>query len=133
MIGVGAGPGSFEVVATHPTRLFFPDKPRFNIEGEKVFTVNEGGNLIINLTATANPPEIEYKWTKISGFKRSIPVQSDDAESAGSRVMAIPGGSLNISKARRDDAGTYKVTATNALDPGKTKLKFKLDVHYPPK
>ena len=44
---------------------------------------------------------------------------------------ALPGGSLNISQARREDAGTYKVKATNS--EGKTVFKFKLDVHYPPK
>ena len=59
---------------------FFPDKPRFQEateSGEKVFTVVEGGNLIINLTATANPPEIEYKWTKNGNGGSRIPKLSE--------------------------------------------------------
>ena len=47
------------------------------------------------------------------------------------RAIALPGGSLNISNARREDAGMYKVKASN--DEGKTIYKFKLDVHYQPK
>ena len=38
-----------------------------------MFTVEEGGNLLINLAATANPPEIEYKWTKNGKDGRHIP------------------------------------------------------------
>ena len=40
-------------------------------------------------------------------------------------------GSLNVSLARRDDAGKYKVKASNS--EGKTTLKFKLDVQYAPR
>ncbi len=94
-----------------------------------MFTVTEGGNLIINLTATANPPEIEYKWTKSGNGGTRIPDLADALPE--SRAIALPGGHLNISQARREDAGMYKVKATNA--EGKTTFKFKLDVHYPPK
>lgn len=91
-----------------------------------MFTVNEGGNLLIKLTATANPPDIEYKWFKAGN---RIPEASEAL--LDSRVVAISGGSLNISLARREDSGIYKVKAKNS--EGDSKLKFKLDVHYAPK
>jgi len=47
--------------------LFFPDKPEFSgvkdSSEEKVFKVEEGKSILIELPAKANPPEIEYKWT----------------------------------------------------------------------
>ena len=46
------------------------------------------------------------------------------------RVTAKPDGTLNVKMARRDDAGMYKVRASNS--EGKTNLKFKLDVQYAP-
>lgn len=95
----------------------------------KVFSVNEGGNLIINLPATANPPEIEYKWTKSGNGGSRIP--SSEEALPESRAIALPGGSLNISQARREDTGIYKVKASNS--EGKTTFKFRLDVHYAPK
>ena len=95
----------------------------------------EGANLIINLPARANPPEIEYKWTKCgnldckNGGGSRIPTEAEALPE--SRAIALTGGSLNISNARREDAGMYKVKASN--DEGKTKYIFKLDVHYQPK
>ena len=119
--------------SSNPFLPIFPDKPRFDPangeSGEKVFTVVEGANLIINLTATANPPELEYKWTKNGNGGTRIPDISEALPE--SRAIALPGGSLNISRARRDDAGLYKVRASNS--EGKTNFKFKLDVHYQPK
>ena len=105
----------------------FSDKPRF-VEETQTFSVVEGGHLLINLVATANPPEVEYKWFK-SGTR--IPEESEALHD--SRVVALIGdalGTLNISLARREDAGMYKVKAKNS--EGETKLKFKLDVHYAP-
>ena len=46
------------------------------------------------------------------------------------RVTAKPDGTLNVKMARREDAGMYKVRASNS--EGKTNLKFKLDVQYAP-
>jgi hypothetical protein len=44
-----------------------PDKPEFvnvaDVSEEKVFTVEEGKSIMIELPAKANPAEIEYKWT----------------------------------------------------------------------
>ena len=131
--------------------LYFLDKPRFSEDEKKVFTVEEGGHLLINLTATANPPEITYEWTKNGKDGRAIPEVADalpESRAIGkftwssscfrraySKVLyllaALPGGFLNISQARREDAGMYKVRATNSI--GKKNFKFQLDVHYAPK
>lgn len=94
----------------------------------KVFSVVEGGQLLINLAARANPPEIEYKWTKNGNGGNTIPDVSEALYE--SRMIALPGGILNISQAHREDSGKYKVKATNA--EGKATLKFLLDVQYPP-
>jgi len=48
-----------------------------------------------------------------------------------SRLIALPNGKLNVSSARREDAGKYKVKATNS--EGKTTLKFSLVVLYAPR
>ena len=117
------------------TRYFsVTDKPTFLVseEGEsgdelKVFSVEEGKSIIINLTATANPPEIEYKWSRSGGI--SIPTVADALPQ--SRLVALPNGLLNVSEARREDAGKYKVKASNS--EGKTNMKFKLDVQYAPR
>ncbi len=45
---------------------YFSDAPQFPEQksGElKVFTVEEGKDLVVNLTAQANPGEVTYKWT----------------------------------------------------------------------
>ena len=46
------------------------------------------------------------------------------------RITAV-GGVLNVTAARKDDAGKYKLRASNA--EGKAAIKVKLDVHYQPK
>ena len=46
------------------------------------------------------------------------------------RITAV-GGILNVTAARKDDAGKYKLKASNA--EGKAAIKVNLDVHYQPK
>ena len=99
------------------------------VEGDEIkepFEVEEGKSRVINLTAIANPPEIEYKWSR---GKVSIPKVSDALPE--SRLVALSNGQLNISSVRREDAGAYKVKAENS--EGKTKIKFKLNVLYAPR
>ena len=48
--------------------VLLPDKPQFpssdgNDDEERVFTVEEGSGLVIDLTAKANPEEVTYRWT----------------------------------------------------------------------
>ena len=62
-------PASTRAKAGNSKTVFhlFSDKPEFidvpDVSVEKVFTVEEGKAIQINLSAKANPPEIEYKWT----------------------------------------------------------------------
>ena len=110
---------------------FFADKPYFlttveEDEIKKPFEVEEGKSRIINLTAVANPPNIEYKWSR---RKVSIPSVADALPE--SRLVALSNGRLNISNVRREDAGAYKVKAKNS--EGETKIKFKLNVLYAPR
>ena len=92
-----------------------------------MFSVEEGKSLVINLSATANPTPIDYKWTRSGGI--NIPDISDALPQ--SRIVALTNGSLNVSEARREDAGKYKVKASNS--EGKSTFKFKLDVQYAPR
>ncbi|XP_059087472.1 nephrin-like isoform X2 [Tigriopus californicus] len=104
-------------------------KPQFpdDVEGAplKVFTVEEGASILIDLTAEGNPAKIDYKWT--TPDRDNIPNQS---EALPESRLIVNGGTLNISAAKRVDAGKYKVKGSN--DEGKTTFKFKLDVFYEP-
>ena len=106
-----------------------PDKPIFkeSKKEDKVFTVEEGKSLMIKLEATANPGPVEYKWKRKGGV--GIPALADALPQ--SRLIAMGGGSLNVSQARREDAGDYTVKASNS--EGKSTFKFKLDVQYAPR
>lgn len=110
---------------------FFPDKPEFlgvpDINEEKTFTVEEGKTILIELPAKGNPPEIEYKWT--SPGRGNLPEVAEALPE--SRIIALSNGKLNVTLAKREDAGKYKVKASNS--EGKTTIKFILDVHYPPR
>ena len=48
----------------------------------------------------------------------------------GTRITAV-GGVLNVTAARKDDAGRYRLRAANA--EGKASIKVRLDVHYQPR
>ena len=103
------------------------DKPIFN-SSSTTYTVIEGESLIIDSSAEGNPSEITYKWTGPN--KDKLP--SEDVAVRGSRFVVINDGKkLNVSNAKREDKGKYKVKATNG--EGDTVRKFHLDVHYKPK
>lgn len=110
------------------------DKPLFPQEPAdgslKVFQVEEGESLLIDLTAKANPADVEYKWRNPDGATLPNLATMESSEGMRSRLWASEG-KLNVSEARRGDAGRYKVRATN--DKGKTFMKFKLDVLYEPR
>jgi len=109
----------------------FPDKPEFmgvaDVNEEKTFTVEEGKSILIELPAKANPPEIEYKWT--SPARGNVPESAEALPE--SRIIALPNGKLNVTLAKREDAGKYKIKASNS--EGKTTIKFILDVQYAPR
>lgn len=107
--------------------LIFADKPIFPKDSEnRVFKVEEGGSIIINLTATANPNNIEYKWTNPD----KITIPTIDEAMSNARFVAN-GGILNVTNAERSDWGQYKVKAKNS--EGKEVVKFHIDVQYEPK
>lgn len=81
---------------------------------------------MIDLSAQANPAEIEYKWTNPD--RANIP---SVAEALPESRLIAAGGKLNVTFAKRDDAGKYKVRASN--EEGKTTRKFKLDVLFEPR
>jgi hypothetical protein len=91
-----------------------------------VYKVEESKSLVIDLTAKANPDEIEYKWTDPD---RSTVPEASEAQK-GTRITA-KGGELNVTDAKRDDAGKYKLKATNS--EGKSTAKIRLDVQYEPR
>ena len=112
---------------------FISDKPQFPadvIPGDdgklKSYAVEEGKSIAIDLSAKANPAEVEYKWTNPD--RVNIPSSSDALSDA--RLVATAG-VLNVTGARREDAGKYKVKASNA--EGKTVAKIRLDVQYAPR
>ena len=88
--------------------------------------VEEGSSLLINLTARANPAQIEYKWSNPD--RLSVPEAADALP--GTRITAV-GGVLNVTAARKDDAGRYRLKAANA--EGKASIKVRLDVQYQPR
>jgi len=69
-----------------------------------VFKVEEGGNTTVNMTAKANPAQMDYKWTNPD--RATVPKAADALP--GSRLMA-DGGILTVTHARRTDRGKYKV------------------------
>lgn len=88
--------------------------------------MEEGKSLLVDLSAKANPPAIDYKWTDPD--RGNIPSVADSLPE--SRLIA-DGGRLNVTGARRGDRGKYKVRATN--EEGKTTVKFRIDVQYAPR
>ena len=111
---------------TFKIKFPFSDKPIFSTDAKDTYTVEEGGQLLINLTAKANPDAIDYKWTDPD---KSDILGIDDALPE-TRLVAIQG-ALNITSARKEDRGKYKVKASN--EEGKTVHKFMLEVHYQPR
>lgn len=87
--------------------------------------MEEGANLLVNLTARANPAQVEYKWTNPD--RATVPAAEDAFPDA--RMTAVAG-ALNVTAARRGDRGRYKVRASNS--EGKTTIKFRIDVQYGP-
>ena len=91
-----------------------------------MFEVEEGKSRIINLTAKANPLPVEYKWSR-----RGISIPNVADALPESRLVALSKGRLNVTDARREDAGVYKVIAKNS--EGTTEMKFKINVLYAPR
>nr|QRF78340.1 Nephrin [Phoronopsis harmeri] len=100
-------------------------KPQF-IGAPPTITIQEGSDYIINMTATANPAPSAYTWYKNGEKLKLVPMRKRrDLEVAHfSATDAL----LNITGAKKEDAGSYKCEATNA--EGTMAHEFQLVVQY---
>ncbi|XP_046400228.1 nephrin-like isoform X2 [Ischnura elegans] len=102
-------------------------KPKFlePAEGDRsVIVVAEGESTNVTLLAEGNPPDITYTWTK-----DGAPLKSS-RDGVGRQRVTWDGPTLNVTDARREDAGRYTVEAVNS--EGSDTTSIKVDVHYPP-
>ncbi|KAG8180209.1 hypothetical protein JTE90_003165 [Oedothorax gibbosus] len=105
-------------------RVFY--KPMFPVANMEKFDVVEGDNLLVNLTARANPPVSTYTWRKGSGSP--IPSKSEVGEKMNVRVSSR-GPLLTVKDSRREDAGQYECEATNG--EGTEQVMVVVNVMYP--
>jgi len=89
-------------------------KPQFSTDVQRVYSVREGQDLTVELTATGNPNIIKYSW------HNSINLPP--------RIKFLDG-RMTIRRARKDDAGEYILFASNIV--GKSQLGIRVDVTYP--
>ncbi|XP_071449911.1 nephrin-like isoform X1 [Hetaerina americana] len=102
-------------------------KPKFlePAEGDRsVIVVAEGESTNVTLLAEGNPPDITYTWTK-----DGAPLKSS-RDGVGRQRVTWDGPTLNVTDARREDAGRYTVEAVNS--EGSDTTSIRMDVHYPP-
>lgn len=93
-------------------------KPEFR-DKIAIISITAGESRIVNLTATANPPNVTYE------LKRGdVVINPGDIGS-----FSLEGGVLTISAISKDDAGVYTIVATNI--EGSTSFQFTVDVQYP--
>lgn len=86
------------------------DKPEFETKPLQQYDVIEGESATINISAKANPSAITYSWSKASSSTSLMPADSNDV--AVTAVLAT-GSIFNLSNVRRDQAGKYKLEASN--------------------
>ncbi|XP_070068580.1 nephrin isoform X4 [Drosophila takahashii] len=93
-------------------------RPKFTPPPSSTAVGVEGESLQVPLQTNANPSPVSYKWTKDGA---TIPQDGEH------RIFA-DGGSLNITRLHRDDAGIYSCTASNSQ--GKATLNITVVVEY---
>lgn len=84
--------------------------------------VIEGEPFVLNVSASARPERIQYKWEKDTEGKLESSPNSD---------VWFNGGVLHIPKVSRSHAGTYVIRANNS--EGHAMTEIKLDVLFAPK
>ncbi|XP_071744729.1 nephrin [Lepeophtheirus salmonis] len=100
-------------------------KPIFDIEPtDTIFSVEEGSDLVVNISVRANPFDVTYRWA--NPYNENIPNITLDSDNIP-RIYSIQN-LLNITEARKEDAGRYKFKVNNS--EGKSRLKIKIDVLY---
>merc|ERR1719219_1792543 len=96
-------------------------KPEFPTIASPVEVI-EGEPFVLNISASARPARIEYKWERDT--------EGSLASSPNTDVW-FNGGVLHIPKVSRSHAGTYVIRANNS--EGNTRTEIKLDVLFAPK
>ena len=99
--------------------LCFIDGPKFLDETLGTFTLIEGETKNISLKAIGNPSIIKYDWTFPPGV------------SEGDHITTYKS-TLNLNKVTRNEAGIYKITASNSYGNFTSSEVIQLDIHYPP-
>ncbi|CAB4064725.1 unnamed protein product [Lepeophtheirus salmonis] len=100
-------------------------KPIFDIDPtDTIFSVEEGSDLVVNISVRANPFDVTYRWA--NPYNENIPNITLDSDNIP-RIYSIQN-LLNITEARKEDAGRYKFKVNNS--EGKSRLKIKIDVLY---
>lgn len=87
-------------------------KPEFTsfANGKKVVNLVEGDSTLINLTISANPPEIKNRWYR------------EDGKQISSSRFQPENAFLNVTNIQRTDAATYRVEASNSVGLTATSL-----------
>ena len=87
-------------------------KPEFTsfANGKKVVNLVEGDSTLINLTISANPPEIKNRWYR------------EDGKQISSSRFQPENAFLNVTNIQRTDASTYRVEASNSVGLTATSL-----------
>ena len=101
--------------------LFISDKPEFPTVSSPVEVI-EGEPFVLNISASASPTKLDYKWEKDMGRNLDTNPDSD---------VWFNGGILHIPKVSKTHAGTYTIRANNS--EGMAVTKIKLDVLFSPK
>jgi len=114
----GAGAAAHDAVT-----LSIKHKPAFKQIKDSPAALVEGERATLNLTASANPNDVDYVWSVI---RKGQDVE-EHLPSTG-RVRAVAG-VVYFDTVLKSDEGTYFVAAENA--EGKTEAEVPLEVHFP--
>lgn len=82
--------------------ILLADKPIFSPVDPYELIGMEGEPFVVSVTATGNPNDIRYNWTR-----DGLPLANNN------RRISVRGPILNITKLDRHDAGTYICEANN--------------------
>ena len=104
---------------------YFPDPPVYPASALEVVDVLEGQSVIVNLTATANPPAVTYTW-----FKEGELITGGPA-TRRRRAVALPhflvkDGVLTATNVTRADRAMYTMKGENG--EGVHNFTFNLNV-----
>ena len=112
----------------------FSDKPRFDPGRETVVDLVEGQEASINMTALANPTQVEYRWAGSDGQLPTATGGDREMKSlneARAKRVYSDKGVLTLTKVERRDSGYYTVRATN--EEGASETRIMINVLYPPR